>query len=188
MDLNEPILPARDETPTKYIAFEEKVAIRCMLQYIDFEGLTDGRSIKQILSRIAPRKLVCFTVFKHICHCLLLLTLTLHQFHRLLSMAHPMLLSNYPTHCQVWSILQKMYTLQMLVKCLMYRRSRIFIGSSLPMRWCLLYNFQNSTTTSLLEYLVAFAFRMILPRQRWIFRQAKIKFHLNLLSLLVMCD
>jgi cleavage and polyadenylation specificity factor subunit 2 len=59
MDLDEPILPARDETPTKYVSFEERVAVRCMLQYIDFEGLTDGRSIKQILSRIAPRKLVC---------------------------------------------------------------------------------------------------------------------------------
>jgi cleavage and polyadenylation specificity factor subunit 2 len=59
MDLNEPILPARDETPTKYISYDEKVTIRCMLQYIDFEGLTDGRSIKNILARIAPRKLVC---------------------------------------------------------------------------------------------------------------------------------
>ncbi|KAM3579119.1 hypothetical protein VKS41_008346 [Umbelopsis sp. WA50703] len=58
MDLDEPILPARDETPTKYVSFEERVAVRCMLQYIDFEGLTDGRSIKQILSRIAPRKLI----------------------------------------------------------------------------------------------------------------------------------
>jgi cleavage and polyadenylation specificity factor subunit 2 len=58
MDLNEPILPSRDETPTKYVSFEETVTIRCMLQYIDFEGLTDGRSIRNILTRIAPRKLV----------------------------------------------------------------------------------------------------------------------------------
>lgn len=60
MDLNEPILPARDETPTKYVSFEENITIRCMLQYIDFEGLTDGRSIRNILARIAPRKLVCW--------------------------------------------------------------------------------------------------------------------------------
>lgn len=58
MDLAEPILPARDETPTKYISFQDSIAIKCMLQYIDFEGLTDGRSIRNILTKIAPRKLV----------------------------------------------------------------------------------------------------------------------------------
>jgi hypothetical protein len=59
MDMAEPILPARDETATKYISFEDSIAIKCMLQYIDFEGLTDGRSIRNILAKIAPRKLVC---------------------------------------------------------------------------------------------------------------------------------
>jgi cleavage and polyadenylation specificity factor subunit 2 len=58
MDMAEPILPARDETPTKYISFQDSIAIKCMLQYIDFEGLTDGRSIRNILTKIAPRKLV----------------------------------------------------------------------------------------------------------------------------------
>jgi cleavage and polyadenylation specificity factor subunit 2 len=59
MDMTEPILPARDEFPTKYISFDQSIAIKCMLQYIDFEGLTDGRSIRNILAKIAPRKLVC---------------------------------------------------------------------------------------------------------------------------------
>ncbi|KAG2178419.1 hypothetical protein INT44_001571 [Umbelopsis vinacea] len=58
MDLAEPILPARDETPTKYISFEDSITVKCMLQYIDFEGLTDGRSIRNILAKIAPRKLI----------------------------------------------------------------------------------------------------------------------------------
>jgi cleavage and polyadenylation specificity factor subunit 2 len=34
------------------------VQVKCGLQYIDFEGRSDGRSIKNILAHVAPLKLV----------------------------------------------------------------------------------------------------------------------------------
>lgn len=58
IDVEEPLLPGRDESPTKYTSSEEKLHIRCQLRYVDLEGLSDGRSIKTILPQIAPRKLV----------------------------------------------------------------------------------------------------------------------------------
>lgn len=35
-----------------------QVQVRCSLVYMDFEGRSDGRSIKNILSHVAPLKLV----------------------------------------------------------------------------------------------------------------------------------
>lgn len=58
--MNEPVIPPRDELPTKYVAYGQEVRVRCVLRYIDLEGLSDGRSIKTILPQVAPRKLVCF--------------------------------------------------------------------------------------------------------------------------------
>ncbi|ORE20852.1 hypothetical protein BCV71DRAFT_278864 [Rhizopus microsporus] len=58
IDLQEPILPGRDESPTKYISSDETFSIRCQLRYVDLEGLSDGRSMKTILPQIAPRKLI----------------------------------------------------------------------------------------------------------------------------------
>ncbi|KAG1068246.1 hypothetical protein G6F60_006073 [Rhizopus arrhizus] len=58
IDLQEPILPGRDETPTKYISSDETFLVRCQLRYVDLEGLSDGRSMKTILPQIAPRKLI----------------------------------------------------------------------------------------------------------------------------------
>ncbi|CAO3643873.1 unnamed protein product [Mucor hiemalis] len=58
IDVEEPLLPGRDESPTKYTSSEEKLHIRCQLRYVDLEGLSDGRSIKTILPQIAPRKLI----------------------------------------------------------------------------------------------------------------------------------
>lgn len=54
----EPLLPGRDEKPTKYTSSDEKLHIKCQLRYVDLEGLSDGRSMKTILPQIAPRKLV----------------------------------------------------------------------------------------------------------------------------------
>ena len=58
VDIEEPLLPGRDETPTKYTSNDEKLTIQCLLRYVDLEGLSDGRSMKTILPQIAPRKLV----------------------------------------------------------------------------------------------------------------------------------
>ncbi|KAF1798785.1 beta-lactamase-like protein [Mucor lusitanicus] len=58
VDIEEPLLPGRDETPTKYTSNDEKLTIQCLLRYVDLEGLSDGRSMKTILPQIAPRKLI----------------------------------------------------------------------------------------------------------------------------------
>ncbi|KAJ3199241.1 hypothetical protein HDU67_002963, partial [Dinochytrium kinnereticum] len=44
--------------PSKYVVESITLKVRCRAIYIDFEGRTDGRSTKEILSQIAPRKLV----------------------------------------------------------------------------------------------------------------------------------
>ncbi|KAI8355622.1 beta-lactamase-like protein [Choanephora cucurbitarum] len=58
LDTDEPLLPGRDETPTKYTSSNEQLKISCLLRYVDLEGLSDGRSMKTILPQIAPRKLI----------------------------------------------------------------------------------------------------------------------------------
>ena len=34
------------------------ISISCQIVYVDFEGRSDGKSIKNILSKVAPRKIV----------------------------------------------------------------------------------------------------------------------------------
>ncbi|CAM6100385.1 unnamed protein product [Calypogeia fissa] len=46
------------EKPSKVVLEDLTVQVRCGLQYIDFEGRSDGRSIKNILAHVAPLKLV----------------------------------------------------------------------------------------------------------------------------------
>ncbi|XP_052767669.1 cleavage and polyadenylation specificity factor subunit 2-like [Mya arenaria] len=46
------------EVPTKCIAVTVTLDINASIQYIDFEGRTDGESMKKILSQIKPRQLV----------------------------------------------------------------------------------------------------------------------------------
>ncbi|KAL0095247.1 beta-lactamase-like protein [Phycomyces blakesleeanus] len=58
IDIQEPLLPGRDQTPTKYIKNEQDIQVHCLLRYVDLEGLSDGRSMKTILPQIAPRKLI----------------------------------------------------------------------------------------------------------------------------------
>lgn len=50
--------PAVPEIPSKFVSEDREVHVRCRVTYIDFEGLTDGRSIKNILPQIQPRKLI----------------------------------------------------------------------------------------------------------------------------------
>lgn len=43
-----------------------QVQVKCSLIYMDFEGRSDGRSIKAILGHVAPLKLVClFLIFDY---------------------------------------------------------------------------------------------------------------------------
>jgi cleavage and polyadenylation specificity factor subunit 2 len=46
------------EKPSKVVETDITVQVKCGLQYIDFEGRSDGRSIKNILAHVAPLKLV----------------------------------------------------------------------------------------------------------------------------------
>ncbi|KAI4351721.1 hypothetical protein L6164_006048 [Bauhinia variegata] len=47
-----------DTKPSKVISDERTVQVRCSLVYMDFEGRSDQKSIKSILSHVAPLKLV----------------------------------------------------------------------------------------------------------------------------------
>jgi len=44
--------------PKKTIWETCKVEVKCQVQYIDFEGRSDGKSIRNILSHVQPRKLI----------------------------------------------------------------------------------------------------------------------------------
>ena len=46
------------EVPTKCIAVTVTLDINASIQYIDFEGRTDGESMRKILAQIKPRQLV----------------------------------------------------------------------------------------------------------------------------------
>ncbi|XP_059304797.1 cleavage and polyadenylation specificity factor subunit 2 [Lycium ferocissimum] len=47
-----------DTTPSKVVSSELTVQVKCSLLYMDFEGRSDGRSIKSILAHVTPLKLV----------------------------------------------------------------------------------------------------------------------------------
>ncbi|CAI0458990.1 unnamed protein product [Linum tenue] len=47
-----------DTKPSKVVSNELTVQVKCSLIYMDFEGRSDGRSIKSIIARVAPLKLV----------------------------------------------------------------------------------------------------------------------------------
>ncbi|KAI8925035.1 beta-lactamase-like protein, partial [Entophlyctis helioformis] len=49
---------AKDDEPSKYIEEDATLVLRCGFQYIDFEGRSDGRSMKNIVAQVAPRKLL----------------------------------------------------------------------------------------------------------------------------------
>lgn len=50
--------PMSELAPTKWESSASDLVITCRLGWIDFEGLSDGRSIKTIISRISPRNVV----------------------------------------------------------------------------------------------------------------------------------
>ncbi|KAL0341048.1 UNVERIFIED_CONTAM: Cleavage and polyadenylation specificity factor subunit [Sesamum radiatum] len=47
-----------DTTPSKVVSSEQTVYVKCSLVYMDFEGRSDGSSIKKILGHVSPLKLV----------------------------------------------------------------------------------------------------------------------------------
>jgi cleavage and polyadenylation specificity factor subunit 2 len=47
-----------DLVPYKYECASVTLEMNCKLLYIDFEGLSDGKSIKNIISQVAPKKLI----------------------------------------------------------------------------------------------------------------------------------
>lgn len=44
--------------PTKCIVLNRTVQVNCQVQYIDFEGRSDGESLMKILSQLRPRRVV----------------------------------------------------------------------------------------------------------------------------------
>ncbi|RZF43077.1 hypothetical protein LSTR_LSTR001255 [Laodelphax striatellus] len=46
------------EVPTKCVSFTKTVQVSCSVQFIDFEGRSDGESMMKILSQLKPRRLV----------------------------------------------------------------------------------------------------------------------------------
>jgi cleavage and polyadenylation specificity factor subunit 2 len=57
-------LKLEDAVPSKYVEYKMDLKVCCQVVYIDFEGRSDGKSIKNILAQVAPRKLVCLFIFK----------------------------------------------------------------------------------------------------------------------------
>ncbi|KAJ3290511.1 cleavage and polyadenylation specificity factor subunit 2 [Rhizoclosmatium sp. JEL0117] len=48
----------QDTIPSKYVTFTIDVRVACKVIFVDFEGRSDGKSIRNILTQVAPRKLV----------------------------------------------------------------------------------------------------------------------------------
>lgn len=46
------------EVPTKCISVQKIVMVAAQVQYIDFEGRSDGESLQKILGQLKPRRLV----------------------------------------------------------------------------------------------------------------------------------
>jgi Cft2 family RNA processing exonuclease len=44
--------------PTKLASEDREIEVRCRVVYIDMEGLSDGRSIKNLISKVGPKQLV----------------------------------------------------------------------------------------------------------------------------------
>lgn len=47
-----------NEVPTKCISFTGVITVEAQIQFIDFEGRSDGESIQKIISNMKPRRLI----------------------------------------------------------------------------------------------------------------------------------
>ncbi|ORX87994.1 Metallo-hydrolase/oxidoreductase [Anaeromyces robustus] len=54
----DPEREAEMSIPSKCVSHMETVPIKCKICYIDFEGLSDGKSIKNIIPQVSPKKLI----------------------------------------------------------------------------------------------------------------------------------
>merc|ERR1712133_19851 len=48
----------KEEVPTKCVASTQNFAVKCGVQFIDFEGRTDGESIFKLLQQLRPRRAI----------------------------------------------------------------------------------------------------------------------------------
>ncbi|KAJ3006999.1 UNVERIFIED_CONTAM: cleavage and polyadenylation specificity factor subunit 2 [Siphonaria sp. JEL0065] len=48
----------QDNEPSKYVVFPINIRVVCRVIFVDFEGRSDGKSVKNILTQVSPRKLV----------------------------------------------------------------------------------------------------------------------------------
>jgi len=60
MKIDKPEREAEMSIPSKCISHIESIPIKCKVCYIDFEGLSDGKSIKNIIPQVSPKKIVNF--------------------------------------------------------------------------------------------------------------------------------
>ncbi|WFD40256.1 uncharacterized protein MJAP1_003242 [Malassezia japonica] len=49
---------AQPEPPSKYVAEQLSVAVRCHVMFVDMQGLNDGRALKMLLPQLQPRRLI----------------------------------------------------------------------------------------------------------------------------------
>lgn len=54
----EDVIEEIPEFPTKCITFQRTAQVNCQVQYIDFEGRSDGESLMKILSQLRPRRVI----------------------------------------------------------------------------------------------------------------------------------
>ena len=54
------LFPDISEVPTKCVAVKQTLEVNANVLFIDFEGRSDGESIKKILAQIKPRSLVSY--------------------------------------------------------------------------------------------------------------------------------
>ncbi len=50
--------PDGEEVPTKVVVEDTKLIVHAQLMQLDYDGRSDGRSMRLILSKVAPRHLV----------------------------------------------------------------------------------------------------------------------------------
>ncbi len=60
------MFPDISEVPTKCVAVKQTLEVNANVLFIDFEGRSDGESIKKILAQIKPRSLVSYMVFAYL--------------------------------------------------------------------------------------------------------------------------
>ncbi|KHJ99454.1 RNA-metabolizing metallo-beta-lactamase [Oesophagostomum dentatum] len=51
-------VPVVDDAPTKCITVVEKIEVSCNVEYIEFEGRSDGESVKKLIAQMKPKQLI----------------------------------------------------------------------------------------------------------------------------------